>query len=516
MREDWGETKTSNVAKLIRGITYKKDDSLLSPKDGYLPILRANNITHTLSFDNLVYVKEQLVKEHQFINKDDIVFSMSSGSKHLVGKSAIANEDFNGSYGAFCSLLRVSDSICKRFISYYFHSSSFRKIISEASKGSNINNLKRSHIEDAILPLPPLPEQRAIVSKIEQLFSELDNGIKNLKKSQEQLKVYRQAVLKKAYEGELTKEWRDKQTDLPTADELLEQIKVERENYYHKQLEEWKVKVKEWEDSGKKSNKPLKPSKFKEIEEFTSDELSNLPSVPSFWKWIKSEEFNHFITKGTTPKKHEFSKFSTSIPFIKVYNLRFDGLLDFSIEPTFVNHSTHISFLKRSIVLPDDILMNIVGPPLGKISIVPKTYQQWNINQAIARFRTFDSVKTKYFAFYLMLSDTQHRFSKKATATAGQFNLTLEICRNIETPICSIQEQNQIVQEIESRLSVCDKVEAIIEENLVKSEALRQSILKKAFEGTLLNDEELAACRMEPDWEPASVLLERIKAEKKK
>ena len=82
--------------------------------------------------------------------------------------------------------------------------------------------------------------------------------------------------------------------------------------------------------------------------------------------------------------------------------------------------------------------------------------------------------------------------------------------------ICSLTEQNQIVQEIESRLSVCDKVEQSISESLEKSKALRQSILKKAFEGKLLSAEEIAACKREKDYEPASVLLEKIKAEKLK
>ena len=88
--------------------------------------------------------------------------------------------------------------------------------------------------------------------------------------------------------------------------------------------------------------------------------------------------------------------------------------------------------------------------------------------------------------------------------------------RKIKIPLCSIQEQHQIVKEIESRLSVCDKVEESISESLEKAKALRQSILKKAFEGKLLSEEEVAKCKLAADYEPASVLLERIKAEKNK
>ena len=112
--------------------------------------------------------------------------------------------------------------------------------------------------------MPPLPEQRAIVSKIELLFSELDNGIANLKLAQEQLKVYRQAVLKKAFEGELTKKWREQQTDLPDAGDLLEQIRKERE------------------EAAKTSGK-----KLKDIKPLTEVELAELPRLPEGWRWVK-------------------------------------------------------------------------------------------------------------------------------------------------------------------------------------------------------------------------------------
>jgi type I restriction enzyme S subunit len=86
-----------------------------------------------------------------------------------------------------------------------------------------------------------------------------------------------------------------------------------------------------------------------------------------------------------------------------------------------------------------------------------------------------------------------------------------------QTPIAfpSLKEQHQIVREIESRLSVCEQVEHSIQTGLEKAEALRQSILKKAFEGQLLSEAEITACKQEPDYEPASKLLERIKKEKK-
>ena len=149
--------------------------------------------------------------------------------------------------------------------------------------------------------------------------------------------------------------------------------------------------------------------------------------------------------------------------------------------------------------------MNIVGPPLGKVSIVPDSYPEWNINQAIVRFRT-QIVSAKYLCSFLLWEDTLRLISKKTKTTAGQVNLTLEICRDIKVPICGIEEQQQIQTEIEVRLSIADQLEQTLTTALHQAEALRQSILKKAFSGQLVPQD--------PNDEPASVLLERIQAEK--
>ncbi|MFW5657243.1 MAG: restriction endonuclease, partial [Bacteroidota bacterium] len=117
------------------------------------------------------------------------------------------------------------------------------------------------------------------------------------------------------------------------------------------------------------------------------------------------------------------------------------------------------------------------------------------------------------FLYYLNLSpviEQQFKTGAKAT-TQSAFGITK--VRLLRVPLCSKEEQHQIVREIESRLSVCDKVEQNITEGLEKAEALRQSILKKAFEGKLLSEAEIEQCRQEADYEPASVLLEKIKSE---
>jgi type I restriction enzyme S subunit len=273
---NWITTAVGEVAALIRGITYGKEQSSKTPQPNFKPVLRANNINGTLNFEDLVFVPQNLIDSQQIIKAGDIIFAMSSGSKHLVGKSARARFDYDGSYGAFCGLLRPCKSVNKEFLYYVFQNNKFRRLISEVARGSSINNLKREHIVDFEILLPPLPEQQRIVAKIEELFSELDNGIENLKTAQAQLKVYRQALLKHAFEGKLTAKWREENKGkLETAAALLKRIQAEKEQRYRQQLAEW-------EAAGKQGSKPKAP---KILPPLAAEELAGLPELPEGWLW---------------------------------------------------------------------------------------------------------------------------------------------------------------------------------------------------------------------------------------
>jgi len=390
------------------------------------------------------------------------------------------------------------------FLELYLLSHEAQLAIDKMKTGSSDSGLNLTHgrFRELLIPVAPFKEQQRIVDKVEELFSELDKGIESLKTAKAQLAVYRQALLKHAFEGKLTEQWRASNADkLESPEQLLTRIQQEREARYQQQLDDWKQEVEEWETDGKEGKKPAKPKQPKEIN-LTDIETD---SFPEGWCGVRAEVISDFVTKGTTPKKEDLYSGSGEIPFLKVYNLTKTGKLDFTIDPTYVTEETHKNFLARSQVFPGDVLMNIVGPPLGKVSIVPSDFPQWNINQAIVRYRT-NILESHFLANYLLSENVVRSMMRKAKATAGQFNLTLEICRDVILPVCSESEQSEIVNILSGLLSVVDSSDREIEANLKRSEVLKQSILKKAFSGQLVPQNS--------DDEPASELLKKIAIEK--
>jgi type I restriction enzyme S subunit len=172
---------------------------------------------------------------------------------------------------------------------------------------------------------------------------------------------------------------------------------------------------------------------------------------------------------------------SGEVPFIKVYNLGFDGSLDFTVRPTFIRRTIHEGTLARSRCRPGDVLMNIVGPPLGKVSILPEAYPEWNINQAIVTFRAGPRISNRLLAYWLMSPQVERRIVRTSKATAGQYNVQVSTCRKLVLPIPPLDEQRRIVCEVDRRLSVVNEVAAEVDANFKRAIALRQGVLGSAF-----------------------------------
>jgi type I restriction enzyme S subunit len=362
------------------------------------------------------------------------------------------------------------------------------------SAGSAQGVLNRKQLSDIAIRIAPINEQRRIVAKIEELFSDLDAGVAVLKRAKANLKRYRAAVLKAAVEGKLTEEWRAKHPAQEPASALLARIlKERRQKWEADQLAKFAAAGKEppknWRDKYDEPSPPV---------------ISGLPGLPAGWCWCTASQICEIVASGSTPAADQMKEDHGDIPFLKVYNLTFTGILDFSIKPTFIDLETHLK-QGRSIVLPGDVLINIVGPPLGKVSIVPDDYREWNINQAIVVFRPTSCTLNKYLAMALMTDSVMKRVTSLAKATAGQSNIGVSMCRDLlPLPLAPLVEQQQIVSHVSERLSQIDAAETQVEHGLLRAARLRQSILKQAFEGKLVPQD--------PKDEPAGVLLERLRA----
>lgn len=182
----------------------------------------------------------------------------------------------------------------------------------------------------------------------------------------------------------------------------------------------------------------------------TTDELVKSQFIEMFdgkFPLVKTEDVCHFITKGTTPKGDGIIKKHSAglVPYLKVYNLSFDGSLLFDDEPQYVSQETHNGFLARSKVYPGDVLMNIVGPPLGKFALVTSEYPEWNINQAIAIFRAKEMILPEYLLHALMQPKLIGPFIEKAQGVR-QMNFSLEQCRKLEIPLPGLDIQSKFVE----------------------------------------------------------------------
>ena len=411
--------------------------------------------------------------------------------------------------GRGLSAIRPLGSIEKKFILFLFRS--LEHELSKEGSGTTFKAITKDFLVNLEVNLPPFNEQKRIVSKLEELLSELDKGIESFKTAREQLTVYRQAVLKHAFEGKLTEEWRKKHADeLESAETLLEKIKVEREQRYRQQLDDWKQAVKAWEAGGKAGKKPTKPAKPKELQPLTEAESTKLPALPKEWKWVTIPWILSLEKKGMTTgpfgtllKKanHEAS----GIPVLGIENIGEGKFL--KGNKIFVTEEKARE-LEAFRVDGKDIIISRSGT-VGEICIVPTGLGHALISTNLIRVSLNGTAMDSAYFVYLFLGggSVKDQVKELCKGSTREF-LNQSILSSIYFPIPPIIEQHQIIQEIESRLSVAEKLEQDIEYGLKQAEALRQSLLKKAFEGRLVPQE--------PNDEPASVLLERIKTEKAK
>ena len=220
------------------------------------------------------------------------------------------------------------------------------------------------------------------------------------------------------------------------------------------------------------------------------------------WTSVPAAEICEKVQSGGTPKAG-FAE--AGVPFLKVYNI-VDQRVAFDYKPQFVSQAIHESELRKSQVFPNDVLMNIVGPPLGKVAVVPADHSAWNINQAITLFRPSTKITSQWIYILLCEGAPIRDVLARTKGSVGQVNISLSQCRAFEFQVPSVEEQTEIVRRVETLFAFADRLEARLAQAQTAATRLTPALLAKAFRGELVPQD--------PNDEPAAELLRRLQAQR--
>lgn len=421
----------------------------------------------------------------------------------LAGNGNFSVKYYKGKFNAYQRTYVIEPNMVDGKWLYYLVMHHIAKITAGA-RGSTIKYLRIGDITDCSVNLVSLTHQKRIVAKIEELFSELDNGIAALKSAREQLKVYRQAVLKHAFEGKLTAKWREENAaKLESPEQLLARIQHEREARYQQQQEVWKAAVKEWEAASKEGKKPGKPKKLATLTPIPEAAKKEFPQLPSGWSYIRLGNLIDEPTYGTSAKcDYELGDQGVlRIPNISMGRIDDSDLKFASFEKGEVDH---LRLMEGDILT---IRSNGSISLVGSCALINEKDTKHIFAGYLIRLRpNRKTVRSEYLLSAMSSHFLRKQIEAAAKSTSGVNNINSGELQNLIFPLPSVDEQEELISELDSMLPMINSTEFEIDQQLAKAEILRQSILKKAFSGQLVPQD--------PNDEPASELLARIQAER--
>ena len=369
-------------------------------------------------------------------------------------------------------------------------------------RGTTISGITKQQLKNTRFPLPPYQEQHRIVAKIEELFSELDKGVESLKKARAQFNIYRQAVLKHAFEGKLTAKWREENKDkLEKPEQLLARIQQDQSVRYERQLKGWKSAVKEWGGKGKPGKKPPRPKKLPEIASIPHELRVKLPHLPESWVWVRLGNIS-YVSGGLT-KNQKRNILPRKMSYLRVANVYGDKILTDSVHKIGVTESE-----AQKVVLEMGDLLIVEGngsvQQIGRVAVWNEELPACGHQNHLIRVRLVTTSSPRFFLQFLLSPLGRDLIVKEASSTSGLYTLSISKVSNLIVPVAGNPEEAEILAQVEQILSNVDSTLEEIDMQLAKSKALRQSILMQAFSGQLVPQD--------MNDEPASVLLARIRA----
>ena len=408
----WQIKRLGDVCKIYSG--YGLPKNLQGQNDGKYPFYkvgdRSRNVQKGHVYLNFCenYINEEIVDSlrMKLFPVNTVVFA-KIGEALKLNRRAIMKEKGvvdNNAIG-----IKAREGFCEDKYLYYFMNT---VKLEDYSRATTVPSVRKTDIEEIQIPIPPLPEQEQIVAKIEELFSELDAGVENIKTAQEQLKVYRQSLLKWAFEGKLTNE-DVKDGELP---------------------------------------KGWRKEKLKNLTSILGDGLHGTPN------YFENGEY-YFINGNNLLSGKIFIKNNTKRVDEKEYNKHKKPLDESSVLVSINGTIGNTAFYR------------------GEKIILGKSACYFNLLENVSKF----------YIRYFIMSPMFMQYANKVSTGSTIKNLSLKSMREMLIPLPCFDEQLKIVEELESRLTVCDKLEEDVKFSLARAESLRQSILKQAFEGKLVN-----------------------------
>ncbi len=505
--QGWVWVELSDVADIFSGIGFPK--IYQGNTEGEIPFFKVGDISRTVQngetylrfADN--YVSQEVCNElkGKLLPPKTIVFAKIGEAIKLNRRAILAQKSLvdNNVMGVHSSSEHLDGSYL-----YYFW---LTIKLGDLSRATTVPSVRKSDVQQIRLPLAPRPEQERIVAKIEELFTQLEAGVAELQQAKAQFQRYRQAVLKSAVEGELTREWRAAhQSKLEPAEELLARILSERRAQW--EAEQWEkeiaraqkraaqaklkatgrpsrindLKSEEWEKLAEDEFSLHLPKNDKWKEKYKEPELpdtDDLARLPEGWIWVSVEQASDKIVDclHSTPKFADEGFFCVDTNWIKPGRLVFE-------RARYVDEDTFIDRNRRMTPKAGDVLFSREGALLGIAVQVPENIEIC-LGQRMMVFRLGDGIESTFFETVLNSPVFRSQYTKEITGTASP-HLNIRDIRLFGIPLPPNEEQLRIVDMVERRLSVADEIEKELDQALARSERLRQSILKRAFEGKLV------------------------------
>jgi type I restriction enzyme S subunit len=482
--EGWALTKITEVSAINPKFSNEgiSDDTDVS----FIPMRAVEELTGRIDLSLTREINEVKKGYTSFID-DDLLFAKITPCMEN-GKIAIVKGLKNGiGFGSTeFHVIRIAKLLNNKYFFYYVIQDTFRDYAKRNMQGTAGQlRVPLSFIQQIAIPLPPLAEQERIAAKVDELLAGVNAARERLAKVPGILKRFRQSVLAAACSGRLTADWREHQLELEPASRLVERIL----NGRHK--------------SGLVSRRKKGKSNYKNV--------SKIYELPNSWTWTTIEVLlrdDRALSYGILkPGDHDPS----GIPMLRVKDIG-DGKLN-KTDILHVSLSIAEQYERTKLEM-GDILLAIMAT-VGRSMVVPPEMEGANVNRALAVIKLSKFINPHFVRLVIQSPYFQDIFASEKIGSA-QARINLEDLRKFPLPLPPLEEQKEIVRRVEALFRLADAIEARVAAGANRAEKLTQAVLAQAFRGELVPTEAELARREGRDYEPAAVLLARIKEEKAK